>query len=289
MMRPEDRAREMLAESGIPETGSTMLMDSLTALGRSLEEVEPQPGPVLTSLMADAARTPRRRRARMVVASAVALGTLGAGGVAAAANELPDGAQDLVAKFSERYLPFDLPRAETPGVDPDTWSVPSLPAPPSSQSGQADGPALSPAGEAPDEEHADARARDQVASSTTSKNSSRSPSLTGPAKTRPTPAAAPAEAPVPGQVGEPGGAAAPGGGEAPTIEPPTGDGVVGEVSPPEASAGAEDGAEASPAADAGVVPDTGTGQQAEKSQGGLRRGSGGGETPSTAPADVSSR
>jgi hypothetical protein len=116
-MLAEERARKMLAESGIPEPGSTRLLDSLTELGFSIDEIEPpQPGPELASLMARASRGTvvpfRRRSASLAVAAAVTLGTVGAGGLAAAANELPDGAQNLVAELSERYLPFDLPRAD---------------------------------------------------------------------------------------------------------------------------------------------------------------------------------
>jgi hypothetical protein len=116
-MLAEERAREMLAESGIPEPGSTRLLDSLTELGFSVDEIEPpQPGPELASLMARASRGTvvpfRRRSASLAVAAAVTLGTVGAGGLAAAANELPHGAQDLVAKFSEQYLPFELPRPD---------------------------------------------------------------------------------------------------------------------------------------------------------------------------------
>ena len=117
MTRPTDRAREMLEQSGIPEEGSDQLIECLTALERSVPDTAPEPGPELAALMARTSRAVvvapfARRRRRLLIAGAVAFGTVAAGGIAAAANELPSGAQDVVAEFSERFLPFDLPRPE---------------------------------------------------------------------------------------------------------------------------------------------------------------------------------
>jgi hypothetical protein len=117
----EERLREMLAESGIADEGSERLLECLSTLERSVDDTLPEPGPELAALMARAGAAVRtsvlsRRRGRVLVAGAVAFGTVAAGGIAAAANELPPDAQRLVAEFSERYLPFELPR---PDVRPD--------------------------------------------------------------------------------------------------------------------------------------------------------------------------
>lgn len=117
MTRPPDRAQEMLEQSGIPEEGSEQLIECLAALERSVPDTAPEPGPELAALMARATKTAvvapfARRRRRLLIAGAVAFGTVAAGGIAAAANELPSGAQDVVADFSERFLPFDLPRPD---------------------------------------------------------------------------------------------------------------------------------------------------------------------------------
>ena len=283
MMRPEDRAREMLAESGIPEAGSTRLLESLTELGRAVDEVEPLPGPELTSLIAGTSRgaASRRRRARVMVATAVALGTVGAGGLAAAANELPDGAQDLVAEFSERYLPFDLPGAGTPGTDPDARFAPAPKTPPSSLEAERAGvPALSPADEAPEARGADGRASDEAASQRASEPSRRSPSRDDPEKTRPSPAPAPADdAPFAGEEDAQGGAAGPEAGEEPVTKPSGGDaGVAEEPPPPPPEA---------PVAGAETGPDAPPGKAAERSKGGDRRGPGVRGKPNAAPADGS--
>lgn len=121
MTRPTDRAQEMLEQSGIPEEGSEQLIECLAALERSVPDTAPEPGPELAALMARTSKAVvvapfARRRRRVLIAGAVAFGTVAAGGIAAAANELPSGAQDVVAEFSERFLPFDLPR---PDVRPD--------------------------------------------------------------------------------------------------------------------------------------------------------------------------
>ena len=117
MTRPTERAQEMLEQSGIPEEGSEQLIECLAALERSVPDTAPEPGPELAALMARTSKAVvvapfARRRRRLLIAGAVAFGTVAAGGIAAAANELPSGAQDVVAEFSERFLPFDLPRPD---------------------------------------------------------------------------------------------------------------------------------------------------------------------------------
>lgn len=154
MTRPDERVREMLAESGIPAVGSEELVECLTALERHVDATPPVPGPELAALLAPrpvAAPIPfPRRHRRVLVAGVLALGTVAAGGIAAAANELPPSAQTVVAKFSERFLPFTLPRPDDrpmpdgdapapaddyePAIDdyliiPESAAVPAPPAP----------------------------------------------------------------------------------------------------------------------------------------------------------------
>lgn len=127
----EARLREMLAESGIDGEGTEELVGRLRELDRYVDEDPPEPSPQLAAMMAGLARNVvsapfgGRRRTRLFIAGAAAFGTVAAGGIAAAANELPPAAQTIVAEFSESYLPFELPypdelrqpRLETPDDD----------------------------------------------------------------------------------------------------------------------------------------------------------------------------
>ncbi len=94
------------------------LTDILTSVHALGEAPAPRPSPALAALLSGATTRPARGRVlvlrRRVVAGATALGLAAAGatGVAAAANELPDGAQRLVARFSEHFLPFAFPPPE---------------------------------------------------------------------------------------------------------------------------------------------------------------------------------
>jgi hypothetical protein len=105
---------QMLAESGLSDDpGLTRILSDLHAL---TETPAPAPGPGLAELLgpdeAGAGRAvvvPKLRRRVVGGATALALGAVTATGVAAAANELPSGAQRVVAKISERFLPFDFP------------------------------------------------------------------------------------------------------------------------------------------------------------------------------------
>lgn len=129
MTHDDARLRAMLAESGIAEEGSEQLLASLSTLERYAEDPPPAPSPELAAMLGglrgDQRVVPLRRRpGRLLVATAVALGTVAAGGIAAAANELPPGAQDLVADFGKRYLNVELPRSED-----RTDSAPRTPAP----------------------------------------------------------------------------------------------------------------------------------------------------------------
>ena len=122
------------------------LTDILTSVHALGEAPAPRPSPALAALLSGAATPPARGRVlllrRRVVAGATALGLAAAGatGVAAAANELPDGAQRLVARFSEHFLPFAFPPPERErplrpaAVPPDPDQDDTTPAAPRSDS-----------------------------------------------------------------------------------------------------------------------------------------------------------
>jgi hypothetical protein len=138
---PENSVRALLAESGITGPDTDELAGRLSALEQYVDDTPPEPSPQLAALMAGKATAAvvapfSRRRGRVLVASLVAVGAVGAGGIAAAANELPAPAQDLVAELSERYLPFSLPRPAAPTVEeaPPAESGPDPVLPPPSPS-----------------------------------------------------------------------------------------------------------------------------------------------------------
>ena len=102
----------------------TAFLESLVVLGGA---DAPSPSDELTVLLAGwRAPTSDQRRIRpikgnrpvgstrraVVGASALALAAAVTTGAAAAANELPDPIQRMVAELSERYLPFDIPRPD---------------------------------------------------------------------------------------------------------------------------------------------------------------------------------
>lgn len=146
MTQPDERLRAMLAEAGIPPEDAEDLIETLAVLERFVDETPPRPGPELAALMAGAARAVvvspfSGRRGRILLAGAVAFGTVAAGGIAAAANELPSSAQTVVADFSERFLPFRLPhpsaatddepdvQSPQPAEETDEAPAPRVPAP----------------------------------------------------------------------------------------------------------------------------------------------------------------
>lgn len=142
MRESEARVREMLAESDIDAREAEPLVERLSELDRLVDETVREPGPELAALIAglvtSAAVTPfRRRHARVLVAAAVAFGTVGVGGIAAAANELPPGAQRVVADFSLRYLPFTIPGPEAREDEVDLDATDPTPSPAVSEEGQA--------------------------------------------------------------------------------------------------------------------------------------------------------
>jgi hypothetical protein len=101
---------DMLAEADLSaDEDLAAFLTALHALGRG---PAPTPAPPLTTrlgLTPLPTGGPRLRRRVVGGASALALTFVAATGAAAAANELPTGVQRLVARFSERFLPFDFP------------------------------------------------------------------------------------------------------------------------------------------------------------------------------------
>jgi hypothetical protein len=129
---------QMLAESGLSdEPQLTRLLGDLHALG---DVPAPAPAPELTELLgatpavcAPPAVAPLRRRV-VGGATALAFAAVAATGMAAAANELPSGAQRVMARFSERFLPFAFPapaagRGPASGADAGDAPAPANPAP----------------------------------------------------------------------------------------------------------------------------------------------------------------
>lgn len=146
MTPAESRAREMVVESGLALEESADLIEQLSGFERYVDDTAPEPSPELAALMSGTLRTVvaaplSRRRGRVLLAGAVAFGTVAAGGIAAAANELPPTAQRLVAELSERYLPFQIPRPEERGTDEETEDT-GRQTPPPEQDGPSDGPGV---------------------------------------------------------------------------------------------------------------------------------------------------
>ncbi|MGN6782347.1 MAG: hypothetical protein ACTHJH_12660 [Marmoricola sp.] len=128
-------------------------LDALAARGRGLA---PEPSGDLAALLAGrraagldtpvlrvpgGARAGRRRRAALAAGGLVI--ALAAGTGAAAADVLPDPVQRVVARFSEHFLPFDLPAPAptAPGTpapaDPAATPTPARPSPPTTPEGRS--------------------------------------------------------------------------------------------------------------------------------------------------------
>jgi hypothetical protein len=120
----------MLEQSEIPEEGSEQLVECLAGLARGVPDAGPEPGPELAALMATGSRVVSapfgRRHRRVLAAGVLAVGAVAAGGIAAAANELPPAAQSVVAEFSERFLPFELPHPDVRRPERGDDSPPEL-------------------------------------------------------------------------------------------------------------------------------------------------------------------
>jgi hypothetical protein len=101
---------QLLEESDLPFELSADLEPVLTALRSLAPEAAPQPSAQLAALLAHPV-VPRSYRPRRTALAAVAavVGSFTLTGVAAAANQLPDPAQQFVSDLSSRYLPFQFP------------------------------------------------------------------------------------------------------------------------------------------------------------------------------------
>ncbi|HET7388779.1 MAG TPA: hypothetical protein VFJ19_19165 [Nocardioidaceae bacterium] len=129
--------REMLLDADLPADESDELVGFLTSLRDSAESEQPMPDARLAALFAstavdgnpDALDEPetdtsvvrlRRRDGRLAsAAAALAISTVAATGVAAAANELPAPAQLVVSHFSQHFLPFEFPAPPPLSPSPD--------------------------------------------------------------------------------------------------------------------------------------------------------------------------
>ena len=115
------RILEMLEESGFDHDEMAEVVDALAPLDE-LADRAPAPSVELAALLGPASSgashpTASRSRARGAAVGAVviALSSVGATGLSAAANTLPRPFQHEVAEFSRDYLPFDLPEPPPPG------------------------------------------------------------------------------------------------------------------------------------------------------------------------------
>lgn len=232
MRQSEFRVREMFAESDMDARETEPLVERLSELDRLVDDTV-RPGPDLAALIAgmvaSATVTPfRRRHARVLVAAAVAFGTVGAGGIAAAANELPPAAQRVVADFSEQYLPFTIPGPEA-RTSEDVEVTDPTPAPEVSDDGQ----------DRPVEPAATPEATPTPGTQAPAKTPRAKPSKAPSPSTPPAPTSAPVE-PEP----------------APTPSAPTGEATEGSapVDGSDASAGGEVEPEPATSADAEAAP-----------------------------------
>ena len=168
-MTTTDVVGTLLAESGM--AGDAALTAVLTDLRDLAAGPPPEPSPELAALLAGdgpastgvlpAPVVPltRRRRAALGM-SAVVLAAVASTGVAAAANQLPSGAQRFAARFSDQFLPFafPLPREAgplTPGpLGPHGGGNPQHPDGPAAQ-GTAPPATLDPATATPSDHPAD--------------------------------------------------------------------------------------------------------------------------------------
>ncbi|MGZ8738349.1 MAG: hypothetical protein ACXWW7_14385 [Nocardioides sp.] len=123
---------QLVAEVGLPPELVADLEPVVSGLRDLVADEPPTPSAALAALLADPPRidVPRSRRRLLVVGSAAAvLTSLTVTGMAAAANELPNPAQRLVAQLSERYLPFHFPQPRNGATKVDPDEIPDRVAP----------------------------------------------------------------------------------------------------------------------------------------------------------------
>jgi hypothetical protein len=155
---------QLLEESDLPYELVPDLEPVLTALRSLAPEATPQPSAQLAALLAHpvAPHSYRPRRAALAAVAAV-VGSFTLTGVAAAANQLPEPAQQFVSDLSSKYLPFQFPEPavvmeeaptepkpepedEAP-VAPTTTQEPSPEAPSEQPSEQPEKPSKEPSAE----------------------------------------------------------------------------------------------------------------------------------------------
>ncbi len=117
-------AYDLAAEVGLAPSMVPDLEPVVAALRALVPSAPPKPSPALAALLAHPPAPPRpqpvaRRRLFALGTAAAALSSVAVTGVAAAANELPPGAQQLVSDFSGRFLPFQFPEPVTMTPVPD--------------------------------------------------------------------------------------------------------------------------------------------------------------------------
>lgn len=117
------QVNSILAESGLDPSESEELTAFLMSLESLVDATAPVPTPALALLLAGGAAGGAanpltvRRHQNALAAAALAVSAIVSTGVAAAANDLPVPAQRVVAEFSHRFLPFDLPHPEEASED----------------------------------------------------------------------------------------------------------------------------------------------------------------------------
>ena len=125
------RLEEMLADAGLAPTAQAELSGLLLPLAATTDLV-PEPSAELAALFGESteggepgglvpgAQAARPWRVRTATAGAVvlAISSVGATGLSAAANSLPSAIQHHVSQFSQHYLPFDFPEPPEEGDQP---------------------------------------------------------------------------------------------------------------------------------------------------------------------------
>ena len=115
---------QLLEESDLPYELSADLEPVLTALRSLAPETAPRPSAQLAALLAHPVAPPSYRPRRTALAAlAAVVGSFTLTGVAAAANQLPEPAQQFVSDLSSKYLPFQFPEPavvmeEAPTTEP---------------------------------------------------------------------------------------------------------------------------------------------------------------------------
>ena len=135
------RLQEMLVDAGLSPAERAGLTEVLAPLAAGADRV-PEPSAELAALLGEpaeagavsrslpATRAARRWRVRTASVGAVvlAVSSVGATGLSAAANSLPRVVQHHVSQFSRHYLPFDFPEPPKEGEPLGQGRMPRSPA-----------------------------------------------------------------------------------------------------------------------------------------------------------------